>query len=136
MRWMMQSYGNNEMGTTHMRIRRLLLVAIGIFSILVSVFSFLLSLAMPGVGWAMAALALIAASALTPFLGKRYVIITLVVSSVHLFTFGPLSVLHQSSGTQGSSATLFLVIFVILPVATALVSIFTPNRLFRSRSKN
>jgi hypothetical protein len=107
------------------------------FSILVSVFSFLLSVAMPGVGWVMAAIALIATSLLAPFIGKRYVIIALIVSSIHLFTFGPLSAWRQSSGTHGSLPILFLAISVILPIATALISIAIPNhRHSRSKSKD
>ncbi|MGH8808159.1 MAG: hypothetical protein ACREX0_09810 [Noviherbaspirillum sp.] len=115
------------------RIRRVL-VCIGVFSIFLSCFSFLLSLGMPGVGWVMAALALILASLLTPFIGRRYVSVALIVSSVHLFTIGPLSFLHQPVGAQGSMPPLStIIVVVVVPFAIALFSLFLPKWHSRER---
>lgn len=79
---------------------------------------------MPGVGWVVAILALVVVSVLAPFSGRRYVSVTLVVSGIHLFTVGPLSLLGQSGPDWPPVAE--LVIFVILPIVIALASVFVP----------
>ena len=118
------------------KIRRLL-VGIGVFLIFLSFFSFFLSLGMPGIGWVMAAVSLTLISMLTPYIGKRYAIISLILSSIHLFTVGPLSTLRHSSSTETLHlfSSLFFIIAVLLPFVAAFISIFAPNFLFHANRK-
>lgn len=81
----------------------------------------------------MAALALTINSLLVPLVGRRYVIVALGVSSIHLFTFGPLSLLGQSGPAQ--LPTIYLIFFVIVPVVIALISIFVPASFFMKKKK-
>jgi hypothetical protein len=112
---------------------RKFLVYVGIFCSIVSFISFLLSLALPGVGWFVATFTLIATSLLVPFIGKRYVIVTFIVNSIHLFTLGPLSLLGQSGPLQ--LPIFYLVIFIIVPTVIALISIFAPASSFMKKRK-
>lgn len=98
------------------KIRRILLF--------LSFFSFMLSLALPGVGWLLAVITLTTISLLTHLIGRGYVIVTLIVSTIHLFTFGPLSLLGQSGVESAQLPIFYLIIFVIVPAVLALFSIF------------
>jgi hypothetical protein len=106
------------------RIRRLFNY-FGIFCSCLSFLALLLSVALPGVGWVLAALTVITNSLLVPFIGRRYVIIALIVSGIHLFSFGPLSLI--SAGGQGQAPMTFLLAFVIVPAVIAVLSILFPK---------
>jgi len=106
------------------KIRRLLVLS-GVFCSVSSVFALLLSLPMPGVGWLLAALVLMAVSLLTPWIGRSYVTVSLIVSVFHLFTFGPLSLL-QSESPFVHLPTFYLLFFIVVPLGIAFLSIFLP----------
>lgn len=106
------------------KIRRFL-IGVSVFCTVASGFALSLSLPMPGVGWILAAFALTAVSLLTPWVGRSYVFVSLVVSIVHLFTFGPLSLL-VSDGSLMQLPMFYLLIFIVVPFGIALVSILLP----------
>jgi hypothetical protein len=96
---------------------------------MLSVFAFLLSLGMPGVGWALAAIVLIVTSLLTRFIGKAYIGAALSVTLIHLFTLGPLAQVLSSSRGQPLPPTGPLIIAVVLPIAIAIASLVIRRRL-------
>jgi hypothetical protein len=102
----------------------------------VACFSLFLSLGMPGVAWMMAVSALLVNSLLVPWAGRGGLLVTLVVSSVHLFTFGPLSLIGQSGTGQLSVDQ--LIAMVLLPMAIPLIAIVVSASSFavRNRGKN
>jgi hypothetical protein len=91
---------------------------------------------MPGVAWMMAVSALLVNSLLVPWAGRGGLLVTLVVSSVHLFTFGPLSLIGQSGTGQLSVDQ--LIAMVLLPMAIPLIAIVVSASSFavRNRGKN
>lgn len=105
---------------SHSRIPRSF-VYLGVFCCFLSLLALLLSVALPGVGWVLAALTVITTSLLAPFIGRTFVIVTLILSGIHLFTFGPLSLIGTNGPVQ--VPTKFLLIFVIIPAAIAILSI-------------
>jgi hypothetical protein len=101
--------------------KRSRLAPLGYFLVGLSMLSFLLGAGMPGVGWVVAGATLIAISALTPFIGRGYVIVAMGVSIMHLYTFGPLA-----GGPAPASAS-FIATFVAIPLVCAVVSVFVPR---------
>ena len=86
---------------------------------------------MPGVGWSGAILAMISSAVLTPWAGKRYVTITLLVSILHLFVLGPLSAGNKSMAIQLWPPSLGTMFFVLLPILVALIAVLLPKRFLR-----
>lgn len=95
-------------------------VAAGRVVALLSMMSILLSVGMPGVGWLMAALMLFVASASAPLCGSRPLALTIVLSIVHLVSFGPFAGLRQQDGVEGS----FVLIFIVVPFAIAIMVLY------------
>lgn len=89
-----------------------------------------MSLGLPGIGWVVAALTLVLTSFLVPWIGRKYVTVTLGISVIHVLTFGPLSLLGQSRPVL---PTFFLIVFVIAPIVIALISLFFPIERFRTK---
>jgi hypothetical protein len=81
------------------------------FLIFLSVFSIVISLGMPGVGWIVSVLTLIIASLVAALIGKRPVAVVLGISLVHLVSFGPLAGFDVQPGVGYS----FAAITVVLP---------------------
>jgi hypothetical protein len=105
---------------------------IGFFCLVLSVFTILLSIGMPGVGWMVAAGVLIVCSAITPWIGKRYIAGSLVVSILHLFSFGPLPLLGGAAAVHSWPPVWFLACFVAFPLLLAVMTLFFGGRkLFR-----
>ena len=115
------------------RIRRPL-VYVGVLCSLASFVSLLLSLAMPGIGWLVAASALIVTSLLVPLIGKKYVVTTFVIDSIHLFTFGPLSLLGQSGPLQ--LPAFYFIVFIIIPGVVGLISMSIPSSMLYTKRKS
>ncbi|RZI40497.1 hypothetical protein EGT07_22920 [Herbaspirillum sp. HC18] len=92
-----------------------------------SLLAFVMSLGLPGVGWAVGMLALVTVSLLSHWGGRKYVVVTFLISTVHLFTLGPLSGLGKSTHQGDQPPVFFLIIFVIVPMTIALLSIFMPG---------
>lgn len=80
--------------------RNRLLLGAGVLTTIMSLFSFVVSIAAPGIGWVAAVVALLGASALTPYVGRRFAVIALLISVVHLFTFGPFYALRPPFATM------------------------------------
>jgi hypothetical protein len=80
-----------------------------------ALFSMLISMGAPGLGWVIAAFNLLLAGLFIPLIGRRCLGLCLVITIAHLFTFGPMS------GAQSSFKTspLFSAGFVLLPLAVA-----------------
>lgn len=96
--------------------------AVGVYCIAASILAFVLSVGMPGIGWMIAALALIVSG--LPGLGgaSRYTIAVLTLSTFHLFSLGPMSAVGQG-GVSGASMP-FLTIFIIVPFLAAVIPLF------------
>ena len=86
---------------------------------------------MPGVGWSGAILAMISSAVLTPWAGKRYVTITLLVSILHLFVLGPLSAVNKSPAFPLWPARLRTLFFVFFIILVALIAVLLPKRFLR-----
>jgi hypothetical protein len=102
---------------------------VGAVSVFFSVFSILLSVAMPGVGWVIAAINIFLASVLTPMIGRRFLGICLGITVVHLFSFGPLSDVQSSLGLP----LYFSVIFILVPMVAAVATMLAP--IYRARKR-
>jgi hypothetical protein len=113
-----------------------LLACVGVFFLFISLISLLVSLAMPGVGWLIAASSLMAISLLTPFIGANYVIASLIVSAIHLFSLGPFSGMRTSVGLPAGMTTEFVIVTVVIPAAAAFISIFLSWRPLKSRKES
>jgi hypothetical protein len=101
-------------------------IAAGVFCVAVALLAFLMSLPAPGLGWIVAAGALVLTGVLTRWIGKSFASAVLAISVAHLLTLGPLSPLtrHTLASLPGS----FAVIFIIIPVLVALIPLVIPNR--------
>lgn len=88
----------------------------------------LLSLGMPGVGWIIAVAVLILCSASTPWLNRRYLACSLAVSLLHLFSFGPLTILGGAISMRSWPPVWFVVFFVALPLVLAVIMLFPRRR--------
>jgi hypothetical protein len=96
----------------------------GVFLVFLSVFSILVSLAMPGVGWTISAVTLIVASLSSPLIGKQYIGAALVISMVHVFTLGPLAGFRLQPGMEMG----FTAVAVVLPFLVGLSFLFAGGR--------
>lgn len=83
---------------------------------------------MPGVGWMVAVVVLIVCSAMTPWTGKRYIRGSLVVSLLHLFSFGPLPLMGRAASVRSWPPSWFLACFVALPLLLAVIALFFGGR--------
>ncbi|HEX8612204.1 MAG TPA: hypothetical protein VF800_13025 [Telluria sp.] len=90
--------------------------------IFLSIVSMVVSLGAPGIGWVSAATILVIATFMTPLIGRLKLGICLVITVVHLFTFGPLSPLGHTSTLD----PVFIFLFAITPLLVALASILWP----------
>jgi hypothetical protein len=109
-------------------VKRRSLTWIGVLCCIFSFFAFLLSIGMPGVGWIAAVAVLMVCSALTPWTGKRYLVGSLAVSILHLFSFGPLPVLGGAAAIRSWPPPWFLVFFIALPLILAVTTLFLRRR--------
>ncbi|MDF3036165.1 MAG: hypothetical protein K0S28_1439 [Paucimonas sp.] len=100
----------------------------GVLCVVLSVTAILLSLGMPGVGWIMAVAVLILCSVGTPRLNKRYLAGSLAVSVLHLFSFGPLTILGGATSMRSWPPVWFVVLFVALPLGLAVIMLLPGRR--------
>ncbi len=87
-----------------------------------AVFSILVSLGAPGLGWVIAALNLLLAGLFIPLIGRRCLGLCLVITIAHLFTIGPMSGVEPSFKTS----PLFSAGFVLLPIVIAACLLLLP----------
>lgn len=87
---------------------------IGLSIAILSGFSILVSVGAPGAGWLLSVFALLIASALAPFLGARWITISIAISLTHLFTFGPLANFQIQPGVSPAFALLTIVMPLII----------------------
>ena len=80
-----------------------------------AIFSILVSMGAPGLGWVVAVVNLLLAGLFIPRIGRRCLGLCLPITIVHLFTFGPMSGAESSFKTS----PLFSVGFVLLPIVIA-----------------
>lgn len=92
-----------------------------IFWSLLAFLGLLLGIAAPGLGWAIALIALIAASISVTLVKKKMLIFIFSINFFHLILFGPLSVLSASSRVQIWPLNFGLLFLVILPVVIAII---------------
>jgi hypothetical protein len=104
--------------------KRRLTSVVGAFFIFLATFSIFLSLAMPGVGWVIAAFGMIMTGLSVPLLGKRSAGIVLVIGLVHLFTLGPMAGFRVQPGV----GTGFGTIAVLVPFLVNLLAILLGMR--------
>jgi hypothetical protein len=76
----------------------------------------------PGLGWVIAAVNLFLAGLLTPLIGRRCLGLCLVITIVHLFTFGPMSGVESSFKTS----PLFSAGLVLMPIVIAACLLLMP----------
>jgi hypothetical protein len=114
--------------TTKSHPKRRSFTWIGVSCLALSTFAILLSIGMPGVGWMVAVGGLIVCSAITPWIGKRYLAGSLVVSILHLFSFGPLALLGGAVSTRAWPPAWFLACFVAFPLLLAVMTLFFGGR--------
>ncbi len=110
---------------------------LGVGMLLVSVLAFLASAAIPGVAWVVGMVALIVLSAVARYAGKAFAILGVVVSTIHLFLFGPLSLsifLHRP-GNLALPPLGVLLLLVALPFGVALLAICWPQRTVPPRAE-
>ncbi|UOD30342.1 hypothetical protein INH39_00870 [Massilia violaceinigra] len=104
------------------KARRRLGLLVAAACILLSLVSMVVSLGAPGIGWMIAAAILIIATFMTPLIGRLKLGICFVITVIHLFTFGPMSLL-------GLTFTLdpgFIFLFALTPLLVALASLLRP----------
>lgn len=114
---------------TRKKSRQWLGRTVGAALVLLSIFSMLLSVSMPEVGWVMAAINIELASILTPPIGRRFLGAALGITVVHLFTFGPLADVQALPGLP----LWFSVFFILVPIGFAVATMLAP--IYRARKR-
>lgn len=87
---------------------------------LLAFFGLFLSVAIPGVGWVIASITLIAASISVTLVDKKSLAFVFIVNCLHLFSFGPFSILSASSRIQIWPLSFGLLFLVIVPFVIAI----------------
>jgi hypothetical protein len=91
--------------------------------IFMALFSFLLGVGMPGVGWALAMLVLLALNVIARVLGPGFLWVGLGISVLHLLTVGPFPIVSRSVSRMDVPPLWFIVVLIVLPYVLSVATI-------------
>lgn len=105
---------------------------LAIFLLALELLALLLGVGMPGAAWILAMLALSLQNVLQRWLQQGYLIFALLISSLHLLTFGPLPLLLRPWERIAMPPWWFMLLFILLPFLLSVYTLVTRVRQLRA----